>query len=319
MHYFVTGGAGFIGSQMTDYLLTKGNKVTVFDNLSTGSLEFIDAKKNNNKNLKFIEGDLLDTKFLLSSMDSEIDFVYHFAANADVRFGLQNPTKDLEQNTIATSNLLEAMREKNIKKICFSSTGSVYGEPETFPTSEDSSFPIQTSLYGASKVACEGLISSYCEGFGFKGLIFRFVSILGERYTHGHVYDFVKKLITNSEEITILGDGNQTKSYLNVQDCIRAMYLAEKNIGEKVTIYNLGNPETIKVKNSLDIICKVLNVNPVVKTTGGIRGWIGDSPLIELEIKKIKNLGWYPEITIENSIIETVNWLTNNKWVFENK
>ena len=190
---FVTGAAGFIGSNLVDRLLADGKGVVGWDNFSTGQKEFLDGALKN-PGFKLIEGDNLDVPALSKAM-AGCDTVFHLAANADVRFGLEHPSRDLQQNTIATFNVLEAMRANGIKCIAFSSTGSVYGEAEKIPTPEDASFPIQTSLYAASKVAGECLIQSYCEGFGFEGYIFRFVSILGERYTHGHVLDFYRQLL----------------------------------------------------------------------------------------------------------------------------
>jgi UDP-glucose 4-epimerase len=207
---FVTGAAGFIGSHLVDRLLADGHQVTGFDNLSTGRMEFLQTALVS-PSYNFIQGDLLD-KAALSAALNQSEMVFHLAANADVRFGTQHPSKDLEQNTIATFNVLEAMRENDVRSIAFSSTGSVYGEARVFPTPEDAPFPIQTSLYGASKLACEGLIEAYCEGFGFKGFIFRFVSILGERYSHGHVFDFYQKLKSDPSQLKVLGDGHQKKS-----------------------------------------------------------------------------------------------------------
>src|SRR5688572_17278466 len=219
--FFVTGGAGFIGSNLVDRLLARGASVTAYDNLSTGQVKFLDQARGK-PGFKLVEGDVLDEKKLASAVAGH-DFVFHFAANADVRFGTQHPRRDLEQNTIATYNVLEAMRGNGIKHIAFSSTGSIYGEPNVFPTPEDAPFPVQTSLYGASKLAGEGLIQAYATGFGFRGYIFRFVSILGERYSHGHVYDFYKQLISHPGHIDVLGNGKQRKSYLYVQDCVDAI------------------------------------------------------------------------------------------------
>ena len=221
MKYFVTGGAGFIGSNMVDRLLSEPeNEVVAYDNFSTGRREFLeDALKNDRFTL--VEGDTLDLDTLTQAM-AGADFVFHFAANADVRMGCEHPKKDLEQNTIATFNVLEAMRANGIKRIGFSSTGSVYGEAEVIPTPEDAPFPIQTSLYGASKLACEGLLAAYAEGFGYTAYIFRFVSILGERYTHGHVFDFCKRLKDDPKHLHILGDGHQKKSYLMKKHLLQA-------------------------------------------------------------------------------------------------
>src|SRR5215217_4936754 len=232
--YFVTGGAGFIGSNLVDRLLADGHRVTAYDNLSTGQRPFLaDAAKN--PHFALVEGDVLDLPLLKKAVAGH-EFVFHLAANADVRFGTNHPDRDLQQNTIATFNVLEAMRVNGVKRIGFSSTGSVYGEPTVFPTPEDAPFPVQTSLYGASKLAAEGLIEAYCEGFGFQGYIFRFVSVLGERYTHGHVFDFYKKLLADPTRLHVLGDGRQRKSYMYVQDCVDAMLLVFEKVTDKVSI-----------------------------------------------------------------------------------
>jgi len=312
---FVTGGAGFIGSNLVDRLLNNGNDVIVYDNFSTGFQEFLnDAGKY--KTFRFVQGDLLDIEYLTKSM-SGCDFVFHLAANADVRFGTEHPDKDLKQNTIATFNVLEAMRLNGINKIAFSSTGSVYGEASVIPTPEDAPFPIQTSLYGASKLACEGLIQAYSEGFGFQSWIFRFVSILGERYTHGHVFDFYKKLLKTPDRLDVLGNGKQRKSYLYVQDCIDAILFAIEKSGEKVNIFNLGTDEYCEVNNSIGWICSNLNVSPKLVYSGGDRGWIGDNPFIFLDCSKIRRLGWKPKYTIKEGIIKTLSYLEENKWVLD--
>src|SRR5208337_2256764 len=241
MRYFVTGCAGFIGSNLVDRLLRDGSQVVGYDNFSTGQAAFLkDARQS--PDFAFVRGDNLDLPHLTRAM-AGCDFVFHLAANADVRFGTEHPGRDLEQNTIATFNVLEAMRGNGITSIAFSSTGSIYGEPDVFPTPENAPFPVQTSLYGASKLAGEGLIQAYCEGFGFRGWIFRFVSILGERYSHGHVFDFYERLQADPDHLQVLGDGRQRKSYLYVQDCIDAMLLAIEKTTEKVAIFNLGVDE----------------------------------------------------------------------------
>ena len=239
--YFVTGGAGFIGSNLVDRLLADGHAVTAYDNLSTGQLRFLDAAKPK-PNFRLVEGDLLDEKKLAGAMAGH-DFVFHFAANADVRFGTQHPRRDLEQNTIATYNVLEAMRRHGVKRIGFSSTGSIYGEPDVFPTPETCPFPIQTSFYGASKLAGEGLIEAYASGYGFQGYIFRFVSILGERYSHGHVFDFYRSLQRDPRRIQVLGNGKQRKSYLYIQDCVDAMLTVTEKSAKPVDVFNLGTEE----------------------------------------------------------------------------
>ncbi|MCR4655070.1 MAG: GDP-mannose 4,6-dehydratase [Lachnospiraceae bacterium] len=316
MKYFITGGAGFIGSNMADRLLSEPeNEVVVYDNFSTGRREFLEEALKNPR-FSLIEGDNLDEKKLTGAM-AGCEFVFHFAANADVRMGLEHPRKDLEQNTIATFNVLEAMRANGIKRIGFSSTGSVYGEAEVIPTPEDAPFPIQTSLYGASKLACEGLLASYAEGFDYQVYIFRFVSILGERYTHGHVFDFVKKLKADPGKLHILGNGHQRKSYLYVKDCMEAILTVIRNADDKVNIYNLGTDEYCEVNDSVRWICGKLGVSPELSYAGGDRGWVGDNPFIYLDTKKVRSLGWTPKATIEEGVLKTVEYLIGNQWVFE--
>ena len=315
MKYFVTGGSGFIGSNLVDRLLKNGDEVTVYDNFSTGKEEFIEHAKHQ-KNCKIITGDVLDTDKLLSSIIGH-DFVFHLSANADVRNGPEHPDKDLKQNTIATFNVLEAIRLSNISKIAFSSTGSIYGESTEFPTPETAKFPIQTSLYGASKLACEGLIQAYCEAYNMQSWIFRFVSILGERYTHGHVKDFFSQLKEHPNKLNVLGDGKQKKSYLYVQDCIDAILLAIKKSNDKINIFNLGHTTTLTVNQSISIICNILDVHPHIYYSGGNHGWIGDVPYILLDTTKINSLGWTPKLSLPESIHKTVNYLEENEWILK--
>ena len=313
--FIVTGCAGFIGSTLVDRLLADGNQVIGIDNFSTGQRRFLDGALAHS-NFRLIEIDLLDLDALKQAFAGG-EAVFHLAANADVRFGTEHPRKDLEQNTIATYNVLEAMRANNIKKIAFSSTGSVYGEAPVVPTPEDGAFPIQTSLYGASKAAGEGLIAAYCEGFGFQSWIFRFVSILGERYTHGHVFDFYQKLKADPSRLPVLGNGKQRKSYLYVQDCIDAILLAMDKATDKVNIFNLGVDGYCELNDSISWICEELGLKPQLDYSGGDRGWIGDNPFIFLETKKIQSLGWKPKLDIREGVIKTVEYLQENEWVFE--
>ena len=316
-NFIVTGCAGFIGSTLVDRLLADGHQVTGIDNFSTGQRWFLDEALLQS-NFRLVEIDLLDLDALrLVFADGEA--VFHLSANADVRFGTEHPRKDLEQNTIATYNVLEAMRTNRIKKIAFSSSGSVYGESPVVPTPEDGPFPIQTSLYGASKAACEGLISAYCEGFGFQACIFRFVSILGERYTHGHIFDFYQKLKADPTRLPVLGNGRQRKSYLYVQDCIDAILLAMDKAGDKVNIFNLGVDDYVEVNDSIGWIGDELGVKPELVYSGGDRGWIGDNPFIFLDTKKIQSLGWKPKWGIREGVIRTVEYLRDNEWVFEKR
>ena len=313
MHYLITGGAGFIGSNMADRLLSLGHKVTVYDGFITGHREYLEeAEKNRNFNL--VEARLEDEEVLNEAM-KDVDFVFHFAANADVRRGLEHPLKDLEQNTVNTARVLEAMRKNGVKRIGFSSTGSVYGEAEIIPTPEDAPFPVQTSLYAASKLAGEGMIESYCEGYDFQGYIFRFVSILGERYPHGHVYDFYKKLKEDPTKLYVLGDGHQKKSYLYIGDCLDAILTVTEKCKEKINIYNLGTDEYCEVNDSIRWITGRLGVSPELSYSGGNKGWIGDNPFIYLDTKKVRSLGWKPKCTIEQAVVKTVEYIMENEWI----
>lgn len=317
MRYFITGCAGFIGSSLTDKLLKAGHEVIGFDNFSTGLDEFLtEAKKS--PNFTLVKADLLDKDAVTKAM-THVDAVFHLAANADVRFGTNHPHKDLEQNAIATFHVLEAMRANNVKRIAFASTGSIYGEAEVIPTPEHAPFPVQTSLYGASKLAAEGLIQAYCEGFNYQSYIFRFVSILGERYTHGHVFDFYKQLLKDPSKLSVLGNGKQRKSYLYIQDCLDAMLFAMENAKDKVNIFNLGTDEYTEVNNSIGWICEYLGFTPERTYTGGERGWIGDNPFIFLCTSKIRQLGWKPKLNIREGIIQTIKYLHENPWVLEQR
>jgi UDP-glucose 4-epimerase len=315
----ITGGAGFIGSALVERLSSDGVEVVIYDNFSRGRREFV-SRALTRGGVELVEGDVLDGHRLRGALD-RCDTVFHFAANADVRHGFEQPTIDLEQNTIATSVVLEAMRAAGVSRIAFSSTGSVYGEPDVFPTPETCPFPVQTSLYGASKLAGEGLIQAYAHGYGFTGIIFRFVSILGERYTHGHVFDFLRSLRADPSRLRVLGDGRQEKSYLYVGDCVSAMTLATNRELEPgaVRVYNLGTDETIVVDDSIATIAGHLGVEPELEYAGGPRGWLGDSPLIHLDCGRIRELGWRPTLTIPEGIRRTIDWLQENPWALEER
>jgi UDP-glucose 4-epimerase len=320
---FITGAAGFIGSNLTDRLLAGGEAVVGYDNFSTGREDFLAAAARH-PNFRLVRGDLLDEKALAEAM-AGCGRVVHLAANADVRFGLEHPRRDLEQNTVGTFHMLEAMRAHGIRDLAFSSTGSVYGESVVIPTPEDAPMPVQTSLYGASKLAGEGLISAYAEGFGLRARIFRFVSILGPRYSHGHVFDFYRQLREDPKILRVLGDGTQRKSYLAVDDCLDAILLCfnrEENVPAAkgfTRIYNLGTNEYCQVNDSIGWICGALGLKPEITYTGGDRGWVGDNPFIFLETKKIRGLGWRPRLTIREGVEATVAWLKANPWIFSRR
>lgn len=313
----ITGGAGFIGSNLADRLVADGCEVVVYDNFSTGQRRFIEGAAASPLT-RVVEGDILDDDALRAAM-AGCDTVFHLAANADVRFGLEHPSRDFEQNTLGTFRVLEAMRATGVRRILFSSSGSVYGEPEVAPTPEDCPFPPQTSLYGASKLAGEAMIQAYCEGYGFSGTVLRFVSIMGERYTHGHLYDFSRALRENPETLLVQGDGRQRKSYLYVGDCVEAVVLLATHTDApgRASAFNLGTDEVSDVDTSIRAVCAHLGASPRLEYTGGVRGWIGDSPLIHLDCTKLRALGWEPKLTIAQAVERTLDWLSANPWVYE--
>lgn len=309
MKFIVTGCAGFIGSNLVDSLLLDGHQVIGLDNFSTGSHKNL-LNASLNPNFHLLKVDLLRGE-LGSGLGDGVDAIFHLSANADVRYGWDHPSLDLEQNLLVTHRLLELSRSAGIKKFIFSSTGSIYGDSPVIPTSEDGFFPVQTSLYGASKIAAEALIQAYSEGAGITSYIFRFVSILGPRYSHGHIVDFYRQLIRGSE-LLVLGNGFQTKSYLHVSDCIDGIKIAlttpSKN---RVNIFNLGAEEVCTVRDSIAIILNKLKMKPKVSYGVEERGWIGDSPKILLDISKMKAIGWRPKFSISESIESTVEYLVN--------
>ena len=321
MKYLVTGAAGFIGSHLTDALLARGHEVVGLDNLLYRAGSFPRQTRVDRAVSRLIRGDLLDG-FSFAARSKGVDAVYHLAANADIRGSLATPRTDLQQNTVATFEVLEAMRLAGITRIVFASSAAALGEPEIFPTPENCPIPAQTSLYGASKMAGEGLVSAYCEGYGFEGYSFRFVSLLGPRYPHGHVFDFVKQLLADPSRLRILGDGTQRKSYLHVEDCVGALMQicddAPRRDSEspRYEVYHLGVPAFCLVRDSARWICEEMRVAPQLQFGTGNRGWIGDSPFVFLDVRKAMSAGWAPTYSIEASVRQTVRWLVANRWIF---
>ena len=304
----VTGGAGFVGSHVADRLLAEGAEVTILDDFSTGWRQFIPA------GARLVEADLLDPASATRALEG-CDLVFHLAANADIKDNLLEPRRCIDQNVVATQNLLEAMRAAGVREVAFASTGSVYGDATVVPTPEDAPFPVQTSLYATSKLAAEGLLSSYALGYGFRTWIFRFVSLLGPRYTHGHVIDFWRKLRRDPTRLDVLGDGHQKKSYLHVGDCVSGMLLAIARAREPINLFNLGHHEWLEVNESIAIITATLGVKPRVMYGGGDRGWVGDSPRILLDTARLRSLGWEPTRSIQESIVETLAFLEASPFV----
>jgi UDP-glucose 4-epimerase len=320
--YLVTGAAGFVGSHLTGALIARGHRVVGLDNLSSGQERFLEAACQSDR-FTFVRGDILDPDVLRRAIE-DVDAVYHMAANADVRGSFASPRTDLEQNTLGTFEVLESMREAGVKRIVFASSAAALGEPDVFPTPENCPIPAQTSLYGASKMACEGLLAAYCEGYGFEGRSFRFVSLLGPRYAHGHVFDFVKQLLSDRTRLQILGDGSQRKSYLHVEDCVRALvdigdHAGPAVDGRRYQVYHLGVPAFCLVHESARWVCDEMGVSPQIQYGAGNRGWIGDSPFVYLDVRKAMSTGWSPSHSIEASVRETVRWLLDNQWIFDRR
>ena len=314
---FVTGGAGFIGSHVVDRIIHDGGSVTVYDNLSTGFEENLENYAGGDR-LTFHLGDVLDLPSLSAAMEGH-EILFHFQANADVRGGIANTRTDLEQNTIGTWNVLEAARLAGIKTIVFASSATIYGEPVVFPTPEDTPL-IQTSLYGASKLAGEAMIHAYSEYFGIRSIVFRFVSWIGPRYSHGVVFDFIKKLRSNPNQLEILGDGKQVKSYLDVRDGVSGIFCAIENFRGMKGVFNLGHDEFIDVMNLARIVISEMGLKDVrLLASGGTRGWVGDSPLVHLDTSRMKAFGWSPRISIDEGVRATARFLLKNPGLLDRR
>jgi UDP-glucose 4-epimerase len=314
MKVFITGGLGFIGSNLVRQQLLLGNEIIALDNLSTGSLGFLSSDELSQ--IEFMNDDLVEIdQRKLEKAVSGSQVVFHLAANADVRGGWDNSYRDIEQNVIATHKIADAARKSEIEELVFTSTGCVYGDSTIIPTPESEPFPVQTSLYGASKVAAEGMLSSYAANGAFKVTVLRFVSVLGENYHHGHVIDFVRKLTTSPSSLEILGNGRQKKSYINVRDCVQA--LTHLRGRSNYNVFNIGHRSYLEVHESAALISKLMGVTPVYNFGSENRGWVGDNPFTFLDISKAESHGWFPTVSIEHSIKETVGWLIQNPWVLE--
>lgn len=310
MKAFVTGGAGFIGSHLADKLLKKGYKVTVFDNLSSGKKEFIDHNMDND-NFEFIKEDLREKDQVEKHIKNH-DIVFHIAANPDVRLGAEKPVI-AKEDILITYNILDAMRKNDIKKIVFSSSSVVYGETEPMPLPEEYGPLLPISVYGAAKLASEGLISSFCHTFGMQGWMYRFANVVGERGTHGVIVDFIKKLRKNPKELEILGDGRQRKPYLYVTECVDGILYSHKKSKEEINVFNLGVDSNTQVTRIAEIIVEEMGLENVeFKYTGGKRGWKGDVPFFQLGIDKVKKLGWEPELSSDDAVRKATQYLLVN-------
>lgn len=309
MKYFVTGGAGFVGSHLVDALMAiDGAEVTVYDDLSGGRREFI-SQHEGRPNFRFIEGDLMDRELLQSSIKGH-DFVHHLAANPDVRLGEKEPERDVRLGVRITFYLVEAMREAGVKKMAFSSSSVVYGEATVLPTPEDYGPLMPISMYGAAKLGCEALISAYCHTFGMQAWIYRFANVIGPRGTHGVLVDFIRKLRADPTRLEILGDGKQSKSYLDVEECVRGVLFIIEKAGEPVNIFNLGSQDQVTVARIAEIVVEELGLGDVMfDYTGGERGWAGDVRLMLLDTQKVRALGWSPKSGSEDAIRKAIRYL----------
>jgi len=303
MAVLVTGGAGFIGSHIVDRLVSSGQEVLVLDNLSTGRKELI------NKDAEFIKFDLCGDQAQLEGIMEEVDRVWHIAANPDVKKSAHEPKIVYDNNILATYNLLEAMRKSTPKEIVFTSTSTVYGMADVIPTPE--SYPQQpVSVYGATKVCCEALISSYAGSFGMKAWVYRLANIIGPRSNHGVIVDFTSRLKADSSKLEILGNGRQKKSYLYVEDCVDGMFAGLK-AKENFNLFNVGNTDSIEVNDIAKIVCGSMKINPSISYSGGDAGWIGDVPVMLLSIEKIKKLGWQPKNNSGEAVERTAKEILN--------
>jgi UDP-glucose 4-epimerase len=315
MKALVTGGAGFIGSHLVDRLLADGHSVTVIDNFSSGTRKNLRFSTSlSSTRLEIANVDITDAKKVNKVFsEGKYNAVFHLAAQADVRKSLLGFKGDLNNNVVGTLNILEAMKKYGVNDLVFASSSAVYGEATVRPTPEDYS-PIQTSLYGASKLACEAFAEAYTEFTSIRLWAFRFANVIGERCQRGVIGDFVRKLLKNPKELEILGDGKQSKEYLYVKDCINGMITGHQRSSEKANIFNLGvNRQTI-VDEIASIVIEEMGLENVKrKYTGGNRGWIGDNPIVELSLNKIKDLGWNTEVSSEEAIRRTARWNIENE------
>ena len=309
----ITGGAGFIGSHLAEILVKNENKVIVLDNLSSGLKSNLEIC-NNNKKFELVVEDIKNIE-KNSSILNEIKTIFHIAAYPEVRTGYETPELAYDQNIKNTFIMLESVRKSDVDKFIFASSSVVYGEPEILPTPEDYGPLLPISVYGGSKLACEGLVSSYCHTYGIKGTIVRFANVIGARSRHGVIWDFIKKLENNQKELEILGDGKQVKSYIHVDDCINAILFCVENSKNQVDVFNIGNKDQMNVLDIGSVVCKSLGLENVqISTKGGTkdgRGWIGDIKNMQLDISKVTSLGWNPKLNSKQSVEKAAKEIIN--------
>ncbi len=309
----VTGGAGFIGSQVVDSLINFDIEIKVLDDLSSGNMENL-SKNKGNKNFNFKKMDIKNPE-ILKEFNTDIKTVFHLAADPEVKTGFESPKTSYEKNILSTFNLLEQIRKSNVETILFTSSATVYGEPNIIPTPEEYGPLLPISHYGSSKLACEALISSYCHNYGIKSQIFRLANVIGIRSNHGVIWDFVNKLRKNEKKLEVLGDGQQTKSYIHVSDCIDCFLFCLSRITKQVEVFNIGNYDKVNVMLIADVVCSTLGLKNVkIETIGGIdngRGWIGDVKIMQLGIEKLKKMGWGPKFSSMEAVQMASNEIVN--------
>jgi UDP-glucose 4-epimerase len=311
----ITGCCGFIGSNLTLRLLQSNIRIIGVSRFQPMH-EKILQELNEYNNFKFYDIDLSKPNSLNEIVESDIEMVFHLAANADVRFSSVYPDKDINDGILATYNVLRWIKQREIKKIAYSSTSAVYGDSEIIPTPENSSF-IQTSFYGAAKLAGEGLVQAHCAAYDTQSWIFRYSSITGPRYSHGFIYNFYSMLKKNPNELYVHGGKDQRKTYLDVDDCIDAMLTIVSNTNNPVNIFNIGNTTTCSLTESIPIIINYMKINPEITWSGNEVGWIGDSKINYLDVSRLISLGWNPKYSIPETIVRTLDWLENNQWILD--
>ncbi len=317
MRYLVTGAAGFIGSQTVDRLLADGHEVIGVDSYITGKQEFL-ASANASPRFTLVLGDLFDFTTVFEAC-ADVDAVFHLAANTDVRHGTEYPRRDLDQNVIVTWNILEAIRRRGIKTILFASTASVYGDTAQLPASEAAPLPGQTSLHNASKVAAEALITAYAHGYGLRAILFRFASIVGERCSHGHIFNFCRQLYQHPDRLTVLGDGDVRRTYLDVGDAVDAMLLALEKSTTAAEIFNVASLTPCRLTESIAWIADEKKLQPAIEYMGPGPLWLGSYPALVLDCTKLQQLGWQPQLGPEAAVRRSVRYLAANPWLLEGR
>jgi len=299
----ITGGAGFIGSYIAEKLVENGTDTKVIDNLVTGKKENL-SKCFDQDNFSFLEYDLGNLDGIEDHL-SNVDILFHFAADPEVRTGYSKPEDSFEQNIVNTFNLLQKIKQSKIKKIVFASSSSVYGDAKIIPTNEEYGPLSPISHYGASKLACEAMVSSFCHNYNIEGVILRPANVIGLRGRHGLIWDLVHKLKINQDELELLGDGKQTKSFIHISDAIDGIFFSLNNLQDKVEVFNLGSEDSVEIMDVAKIVCKNMGLNEIkINLTGGVddgRGWKGDIKIAHLDITKLKNSGWIPKLSSINA------------------